>query len=330
MSKKKAIKEGVDDLVLLPKISEDQIVENLKKRYAVDLIYTNIGPVLISVNPFRNLGISGEEYVDMYRGHIAHELPPHIFALAEAAYRNMKDYHENQCVIISGESGAGKTEAAKLIMQYISSVSGKSEKVEYVKHVILGSNPLLEAFGNAKTLRNNNSSRFGKYFEIQFDKAGDPVGGRITNYLLEKSRICYQTHGERNFHIFYQMLAGATRQEQEMYALSTPDYFHYLNQSQCFQVDGVDDAADYQEVRGAMDVIGITKQEQEDIFRIVAAVLHLGNISFVEDHTGNAAIADATTLSYATSLLQVPDINLSNALLFRVINTGTGDRKSVV
>lgn len=323
MSKKnKAIKEGVDDLVLLPKITEDQIVDNLKRRYGVDLIYTNIGPVLISVNPFRNLGISGEEYVEMYRGHIAHELPPHVFALAEAAYRSMKDYHENQCVIISGESGAGKTEAAKLIMQYISSVSGKSEKVEYVKHVILESNPLLEAFGNAKTLRNNNSSRFGKYFEIQFDKAGDPVGGRITNYLLEKSRVCYQNQGERNFHIFYQMLAGASRQEQEMFALSTPDYFHYLNVSGCYTVEGVDDAEDYKEVRNAMNVIGLSKQEQDDILRTCASVLHLGNIAFHEDDKGNAVVSDANTLAYASSLLQVPDQSLSNALLFRVINTG--------
>eukprot|EP01111_Echinosteliopsis_oligospora_P014912 TRINITY_DN5735_c1_g1_i3.p1 TRINITY_DN5735_c1_g1~~TRINITY_DN5735_c1_g1_i3.p1 ORF type:complete len:1071 (+),score=360.39 TRINITY_DN5735_c1_g1_i3:181-3393(+) len=321
-TKKKAVKAGVDDLVLLAKVTEDQILENLKVRYASDLIYTNIGPVLISVNPFKNLGISGEEYVEMYRGKIAHELPPHVFALAEQAYRSMKDYHENQCVIISGESGAGKTEASKLIMQYISSVSGKSEKVEYVKHVILESNPLLEAFGNAKTLRNNNSSRFGKYFEIQFDKAGDPVGGRITNYLLEKSRVCFQTPGERNFHIFYQLLAGASEQEKANYALSSPDYYFYLNQGACYTVDGMNDAQEYADVRNAMNVIGMSPQEQDDVFRLVASVLHLGNVTFTEDKAGNAQIADPETLTYASTLLQVPEQSLSGAILSRVVNTG--------
>lgn len=173
----------MEDLVLMSKITEDQIVENLKKRYFSDLIYTNIGPVLISVNPYKRLPITGQDFIDMYRGKFRHELPPHIYALAEEAYRAVKNDRENQCVIISGESGAGKTEAAKLIMHYISAVSGGGEAVDHVKHVILESNPLLEAFGNAKTLRNNNSSRFGKYFEIHFNSEGNPCGGTITNCI---------------------------------------------------------------------------------------------------------------------------------------------------
>jgi myosin-1 len=165
------------------------------------------------------------------RGKFRHELPPHIFALAEAAYRGLTQDGESQCVIISGESGAGKTEAAKLIMQYIAAVSGSSSGVERVKKIILESNPLLEAFGNAKTVRNNNSSRFGKYFEIQFDKKGDPIGGRITNYLLEKSRVVYQSSGERNFHIFYQICSGSTKEEQEKYGTKNAGDFYYLSQS---------------------------------------------------------------------------------------------------
>jgi myosin-1 len=160
---------GVDDMVMLSKIDEGSLVENLKKRYDADAIYTNIGPVLLSVNPYKDLGVWGTDYVLLYQGKQRHENPPHIYALAEETYRMMRSERENQCCIISGESGAGKTVAAKHIMAYVAAVSGKDPKIEYVKSVILDSNPVLEAFGNAKTLRNDNSSRFGKYFEIQFD-----------------------------------------------------------------------------------------------------------------------------------------------------------------
>lgn len=214
--------QGVDDLVMLPKVSEEGILENLRKRYNLQLIYTNIGPVLIAVNPYKDLGISNEDWISCYKGRFRHELPPHIFALAEETYRMMKGEMVNQCVIISGESGAGKTESAKLIMKYVAAVSGSSEGVEYVKSVILESNPLLEAFGNAKTLRNNNSSRFGKYFEIKFDRKGDPAGGRITNYLLEKSRVVVPQPGERTFHVFYQLLAGSDKQMKDSFALWQP------------------------------------------------------------------------------------------------------------
>ena len=184
--------KGVDDMVMLSNLSEDEIASNLCTRYKKDLIYTYIGQVLVSVNPFKAIrGIYDESTLFEYRGKYAYELPPHVFMIAEQMYRNMQQENESQCVIISGESGAGKTEASKKIMQYFAAVSGKGSDVAKVKDVILQSNPLLEAFGNAKTIRNNNSSRFGKYMEILFDRAGDPRGGNITNYLLEKSRICY-------------------------------------------------------------------------------------------------------------------------------------------
>jgi myosin-1 len=198
-------------MVLLPKVSVDAIKKNLKERYNKDSIYTYIGPVLISVNPFKRLPLYEKSVIDSYVGRYPHEVAPHVFSVAEAAFRSMLTEEENQAVIISGESGAGKTEVAKQIMQYIAAVSGSGAGVERVKNVIIDSNPLLEAFGNAKTLRNNNSSRFGKYFEIKFGLQGQPQGGTISNYLLEKSRIVFQQRDERNFHIFYQLLAGAPK-----------------------------------------------------------------------------------------------------------------------
>uniref|UniRef100_A0A8B9JHY7 Osteoclast-stimulating factor 1 n=1 Tax=Astyanax mexicanus TaxID=7994 RepID=A0A8B9JHY7_ASTMX len=210
---------GVDDMVLLTKINEDAIVENLKKRYMDDYIFVSF--FFISLWP---LICRGAQY----------ENPPHIYALADNMYRNMMIDRENQCVIISGESGAGKTVAAKYIMGYISRVSGGGPRVQHVKDIILQSNPLLEAFGNAKTLRNNNSSRFGKYFEIQFSSGGEPDGGKISNFLLEKSRVVMRNPGERSFHIFYQVRARPRRLSLDYYQPRThgdslgPDLAHQL------------------------------------------------------------------------------------------------------
>ncbi len=200
-------KHGVPDMILLTEISESGILANLKERYDADEIYTYIGHVLISVNPYKMIrGLYDKAKIDEYNGRVQWELPPHVFALADRVHKQMLQNHHNQAIIISGESGAGKTEAAKRVMQYISAVTGSSPQIEHVKRVILDSNPVLESFGNAKTVVNNNSSRFGKYFEIQFDFKGDPIGGKISNYLLEKIRVVHQNKGERNFHIFYQLL----------------------------------------------------------------------------------------------------------------------------
>ncbi|KAK7197468.1 myosin IB heavy chain [Novymonas esmeraldas] len=219
---------GVEDLVLLPHITDKAIADDLAVRHGADLIYTNIGSVLLVVNPFKQIqGLYNEAHMQYYRhsGRLGGggrdalldgQEPgdaalggPHIFALAEDTYRSMVSEEENQCIIISGESGAGKTEASKQIMQYISAVSGNTTDMQRVKRIILESNPLLEAFGNAKTLRNDNSSRFGKFLEIYFDIRGGPVGGHLSHFLLEKSRVSSQQPGECNFHIFYQLCAGA-------------------------------------------------------------------------------------------------------------------------
>jgi len=279
---------GVEDMVLLSKIQENTIVDNLKKRFMDDWIFTYIGPVLISVNPFKQMPYFTDKEVDMYQGAASYENPPHVYALTDNMFRNMLIEYENQCVIISGESGAGKTVAAKYIMSYLAKVSGGGSKVQHVKDIIIQSNPLLEAFGNAKTVRNNNSSRFGKYMEIQFSRAGVPVGGKISNFLLEKSRVVSQNTKERNFHIFYQLLRGGDSQMKETLGLVTPDYYFYLNQSGCYDVDGTNDAQEFRDTETAMNVIGISEEDQETVWWCVAGIIHLGNIQFVEQ--GNYAV----------------------------------------
>ncbi|KAL0491036.1 myosin I heavy chain [Acrasis kona] len=320
--KNKVKSQGVDDMVLLGKLNNDEIVTNLKKRYLSDIIYTYISDVLISVNPFKLIPNScGPEQIELYKGRYRYEVPPHVFALAENAYRKMVNEGDNQCVIISGESGAGKTEASKLIMQYIAAVSGKSDGVEKVKRIILESNPLLEAFGNAKTIRNNNSSRFGKYFEIQFDAGGDPKGGKITNYLLEKSRVVSQSKNERNFHIFYQLLVGATQREKDEFGLTRPEDYAYLNKGGCYTVDGIDDVAEFKDTKRAMDVMGITQQEQKNIFQLLAGILWLGNIQFVELHK-DTGIKNMQALEFAASLLGVKPDRLKKVLTYKTLNAG--------
>lgn len=193
-------KGAVSDLILMDKISDEEINSNLKRRFNHDDIYTYIGPVLLSVNPFKMIsGLYGDGVIRSYIGRFLHERPPHVYALAHDAYRTLKYDKENQCIIISGESGAGKTEASKFILHFISAVSrsDRSGKIKKVKEKILSSNPVLESFGNAKTLRNDNSSRFGKYMTLMFDHSANPVGGTVQNYLLEKSRVVNTAMGER-------------------------------------------------------------------------------------------------------------------------------------
>uniref|UniRef100_A0A8C9S8H6 Myosin IB n=1 Tax=Scleropages formosus TaxID=113540 RepID=A0A8C9S8H6_SCLFO len=201
---------GVGDMVLLEPLTEESFINNLKNRFDHSEIYTYIGSVVISLNPYRPLPIYTADKVEEYRNRNFYELSPHIYALADEAYRSLRDQDKDQCILITGESGAGKTEASKLVMSYVAAVCGKGQEVNKVKEQLLQSNPVLEAFGNAKTVRNDNSSRFGKYMDIEFDFKGDPLGGVISNYLLEKSRVVKQPRGERNFHIFYQLLSGAS------------------------------------------------------------------------------------------------------------------------
>lgn len=323
-TKKKEI--GVSDLTLLSKVSNEAINENLKKRFEGAEIYTYIGHVLVSVNPFRDLGIYTDQVLESYKGKNRLEMPPHVFAIAESAYYNMKAYHENQCVIISGESGAGKTEAAKRIMQYIANVSGgESGDIKEIKDMVLATNPLLESFGNAKTLRNNNSSRFGKYLQIYFNTNGEPIGADITNYLLEKSRVVGQIQNERNFHIFYQFTKGASSNYQQQFGVQKPETYVYTSRSKCFDVDGIDDLAEFQDTLNAMKVIGLSQAEQDQIFRMLAAILWIGNIQFREGDDGYAAVADDSVVAFAAYLLEVTPEQLIHAITIRILTPRNGE-----
>ncbi|KAI1436841.1 P-loop containing nucleoside triphosphate hydrolase protein [Xylaria sp. CBS 124048] len=323
-TKKKEI--GVSDLTLLSKVSDEAINENLKKRFEGREIYTYIGHVLVSVNPFRDLGIYSDEILDSYKGKNRLEMPPHVFAIAESAYYNMKAYKENQCVIISGESGAGKTEAAKRIMQYIANVSGgESGEIKQIKDMVLATNPLLESFGNAKTLRNNNSSRFGKYLQIHFNAEGEPVGADITNYLLEKTRVVGQIANERSFHIFYQFTKGAPESYRTMFGVQKPETYAYLSRSKCFNVDGIDDLAEFNDTLEAMKIIGLSQAEQDEVFRMLAAILWAGNIQFAEGDDGYAAVRDQSVVDFLAYLLEVTPTDLIKGITIRVLTPRSGE-----
>ena len=252
-----------------------------------------------------------------------YEQPPHVFAIAENAFRSMVSEQRNQCVIISGESGAGKTEASKQVMQYVAAVANGSESgVDELKEQILGSNPVLEAFGNAKTLRNNNSSRFGKYMELLFDFKGVPLGGKITNYLLEKSRVVKAGPGERNFHIFYQLLAGADKALRSDLRLGKAEDYVYLNRTGSFEVDGMEDKEEYAITRDAMTSVGMTDEEQVAVLRVVAGVLHLGNMAFLhDDKAQTTSVTTRDELSHAAHCFGTTEEKLESALCFRTITT---------
>jgi myosin I len=328
-TKKKEV--GVSDLTLISKISNEAINDNLKKRFENREIYTYIGHVLVSVNPFRDLGIYTEQVLDSYKGKNRLEMPPHVFAIAESSYYNMKAYKDNQCIIISGESGAGKTEAAKRIMQYIANVSGGSNSsIEDVKNMVLATNPLLESFGNAKTLRNNNSSRFGKYLEMQFNAQGEPVGANINNYLLEKTRVVGQITNERNFHIFYQFAKYAPENYRQTFGIQQPQSYLYTSRSKCYDVDGIDDQAEFADTVNAMKVIGMSQAEQDNLFRMLSAILWIGNITFGEDKDGNAEIQDQSVVDFVAYLLEVDAAHVNKAITIRIVETTRGMRRGSV
>ncbi|CAK7352766.1 unnamed protein product [Dovyalis caffra] len=262
---------GVDDMTKLTYLNEPGVLYNLQRRYALNDIYTYTGSILIAVNPFTKLPhLYNVHMMEQYKGAPFGELSPHVFAVADVSYRAMMDDGRSQSILVSGESGAGKTETTKLIMQYLTFVGGRAACDDRtVEQQVLESNPLLEAFGNARTVRNDNSSRFGKFVEIQFDATGRISGAAIRTYLLERS-LC----------VVKFILAEALQVDAEKYKLDNPRHFHYLNQSRTYELEGVSNAEEYIKTRRAMDIVGISDEDQEAIFRILAAILHLGNMEF--------------------------------------------------
>ncbi|XP_055005162.1 unconventional myosin-Ib isoform X2 [Boleophthalmus pectinirostris] len=314
---------GVGDMVLLEPLSEDSFLDNLRKRFDHNEIYTYIGSVVISINPYRSLPIFTPDKVEEYRNRNFYELSPHIYALADEAYRSLRDQDKDQCILITGESGAGKTEASKLVMSYVAAVCGKGQEVNKVKEQLLQSNPVLEAFGNAKTVRNDNSSRFGKYMDIEFDFKGDPLGGVISNYLLEKSRVVKQPRGERNFHIFYQLLSGASDDTLKKLKLERDfSKYNYLSLDSA-AVNGLDDAANFRTVRNAMQIVGFMEDEMQSVLELVAAVLKLGNIEFKPESrcngTDESRIKDKNDLKEMCELLGIEQSVLERAFSYRTV-----------
>ncbi|XP_052164068.1 myosin-17-like isoform X5 [Oryza glaberrima] len=321
--------DGVDDMTRLSYLHEPGVLDNLAVRYARNLIYTYTGNILIAINPFQRLpNLVDVRTMEKYKGANLGDLDPHVFAIADVSYRQMMNEGRNNSILVSGESGAGKTETTKLLMRYLAYLGGRSGTGgRTVEQQVLESNPVLEAFGNAKTVRNNNSSRFGKFVEIQFDKSGKISGAAIRTYLLERSRVCQINSPERNYHCFY-FLCAAPPEDIKRYKLGDPSSFHYLNQSSCIRVDGINDAEEYLVTRNAMDTVGIIEQEQEAIFRVVAAVLHLGNINFAKgSEVDSSVIKDDKSrfhLNTAAELLMCDCKKLENALIKREINTPEG------
>ncbi|CAM8963239.1 unnamed protein product [Rhodiola kirilowii] len=317
---------GVDDMTKLAYLHEPGVLQNLRSRYDMNEIYTYTGSILIAVNPFQRLPhLFDSHMMSQYKGADLGELSPHPFAIADAAYRVMINEGVSQSVLVSGESGAGKTETTKLLMRYLAYMGGRADSDgRTVEQQVLESNPVLEAFGNAKTVRNNNSSRFGKFVEIQFDKNGKITGAAVRTYLLETSRVCQVSDPERNYHCFY-MLCAAPQEDVQRYKVGDPKTFHYLNQSNCIQLDAINDAKEYMDLRRAMDIVGISPEEQDGIFRVVAAVLHLGNIEFATGKEADSSQPkDATSMFHlktAAELFMCDAKALEESLCKRVIVT---------
>ncbi|XP_054033345.1 unconventional myosin-Ia isoform X2 [Dryobates pubescens] len=314
---------AVGDLVLLEPLTEESLLQTLQERFRRGDIYTYIGNVVISVNPYRSLPIYGPEVVQEYHSCNFFAVKPHIYAIADDAYRSLRDRDRDQCILITGESGAGKTEASKLVMSYVAAVCSKGEEVDKVKEQLLQSNPVLEAFGNAKTVRNDNSSRFGKYMDVEFDFKGEPLGGVISNYLLEKSRIVRHVRGERNFHIFYQLLAGGSAQLlQQLKLRQDCRHYAYLNR-EAADVPGMDDAANFHAMQDAMRAIGFTPAEVTALLEVAAVVLKLGNVQLNSSYQANGmeacSIAEQQELQEICSLIRLDPSVLEQALCSRTV-----------
>jgi len=319
---------GCSDLVFQEPVSEEALIENLYHRFKRDQIYTWVSTMLVSINSYKKLSLYTPEVIDKYRCHCLHQLPPHIYSLADRAWHNLRDRGEDQAVILTGESGAGKTEAGKLVMQYIAAVTGQANEFQDIKYQLLQSNPVLEGFGNAKTLHNDNSSRFGKYIEISFDFKGDPTGGNITNYWLEKSRVSSQNTQERNFHIFYQLLAGAdVHLLKELKLQRNVDSYSLLQWSGGGGGGGhasqqaLTDRRDFLITKKAMEDLCLRGEEICDILKVVSAVLKLGNLRFVPttnmDGTEGCSIANEYELYDVAQLLRADVSSLRSGLLAR-------------
>nr|XP_013012542.1 unconventional myosin-Vb [Cavia porcellus] len=279
---------GENDLTALSYLHEPAVLHNLKVRFLEsNHIYTYCGIVLVAINPYEQLPIYGQDVIYAYSGQNMGDMDPHIFAVAEEAYKQMARDEKNQSIIVSGESGAGKTVSAKYAMHYFATVGGSASETN-IEEKVLASSPIMEAIGNAKTTRNDNSSRFGKYIQIGFDKRYHIIGANMRTYLLEKSRVVFQADNERNYHIFYQLCAAASLPEFKELALTCAEDFFYTSQGGDTTIEGVDDAEDFEKTRQAFTLLGVRESHQINIFKIIASILHLGSVEIQAERDGDS------------------------------------------
>ncbi|KAF8634039.1 hypothetical protein AX17_004304 [Amanita inopinata Kibby_2008] len=362
--------DRVEDIADLTFLNEASVVHNLRLRYGSGAIYTYSGLFLVAINPYQNLPLYSDAIIQQYRNKRRDENPPHVFAVAERAWINMGEERENQSILITGESGAGKTESTKKVIQYLAAIATDAHlpstsshsrsptlgdsgtyaasmpstglprsmalrrghnmspstssnsshmtskgRLGLLERQILQANPILEAFGNAQTQRNNNSSRFGKFIRITFAPDGSIAGANIDWYLLEKSRVVVRSEAERSFHVFYQILGGSNKVLRDRLLLGggAEDY-EYLNKSRR-EVDGVDDREEWNALQSALDIVGFAPNEQFDLFRIVAAVLHIGNITITSTRADDAVMPDPSQAERVCHLLGVPVTEFTRAVL---------------
>jgi len=297
-----------NNLVDIPHLNEPSILEAIHLRYKDDIIYTYTGKILISLNPFKNLDLFTDDMISKYKLNSA-ILEPHVYQIADTSYKNLLKYNKNQTIMVSGESGAGKTYSTRCIIKYLTNLSKNKSSIE---NMVVQSNPILEAFGNAKTLRNDNSSRFGKFIKIQI-KNYSIIGCNIETYLLEKIRLVQQENDERNFHIFYQLLNSDLKTK---YYLKSFEHYNYLN-NRYISCRDVDDNMDFNNLLNAFSVMGFDEIIVDKILGIVASVLHLGNLKIDED--GNIIMSDEFT--YICKLLDINESMLTDAISFRLMKT---------
>uniref|UniRef100_A0A3Q2CG75 Myosin IXA n=1 Tax=Cyprinodon variegatus TaxID=28743 RepID=A0A3Q2CG75_CYPVA len=321
------------DLCCLPELNEHSLLDNLRSRFRQEKIYTYVGSILIVINPFKFLPIYNPKYVKMYDNHTLGDLEPHIYAVADVAYHTMLRRQRNQCIVISGESGSGKTQSTNFLIHHLTALSQKGF-ASGVEQIILGAGPVLEAFGNAKTAHNNNSSRFGKFIQVNYQESGTVRGAYVEKYLLEKSRLVNQEPNERNYHVFYYLLAGASEEERRAFHLKKPEEYHYLSQTSsqprwdsycdesepdCFTVEGEDLKHDFERLQLAMEMVGFLPATRKQIFSLLSAILHLGNIRYKKKtyRDDSIDICNPEVLPVVSELLEVREDMLFEALTTR-------------
>ncbi|XP_046748908.1 unconventional myosin-IXAa-like isoform X4 [Diprion similis] len=308
------------DLCQLPDLNEQTLLDNLRARFLAGNIYTYVGSILIALNPFKFYPIYNPKYVKLYQNRrLGPDIPPHIFAIADAAYHCMLKEKRNQCIVISGESGSGKTESTNFLLHHLTALSQKGSHGSGVEQTILSAGPVLEAFGNAKTAHNNNSSRFGKFIQVNYKENGMVHGAVVQKYLLEKSRIVSQGKNERNYHVFYYLLAGASEQERKVLHLGTTDQYNYLNKSGCYGLENIDERHEFSRLKQSMEMVGFTPEKQRRLFAVLSAVLLLGNVEFqprksYHHHDEAVAVKNPEVVALISELLRVKQDTLLAAL----------------